>query len=62
MILERIHSVLGDLFCTYRVQQTYVDDYGPWIVVLAAAAFAIISTANILIGYTLGQLIFGRAL
>ena len=45
---------------TFNIQQTYVDENDPWTGILDAAAFAIISTANILIGYTLGQLIFGR--
>ena len=44
----------------FNISQTYVDKYNPWLDILAAAAFAIISTTNRKKCYSLGQLIFGR--
>ena len=39
-IIERIQQVLGNLVRTYNIQETYVDDADPWMVILLAAAFA----------------------
>ena len=45
-ILERIHHALGNLVRTCNIIETYVDKDGPWLDILAAAAFEICSTAN----------------
>ena len=59
-ILERIHVVLGNIVQKYKIKDTYrYEDY-PWLVILAAAVFKILSTTNRLKGYSLGQLVFGR--
>ena len=42
--------------------QTYVDGDDPWMVILVAAVFEIISTTNRQKGYSLGQLIFVRGM
>ena len=45
-ILERVCQVLGNLVRTCNINQTYVDEDDPCLVVLAAEAFKILSTAN----------------
>ena len=60
-ILECIQRVIGNLVRTYNIKDTYVDEDGPWLVILAAsAALIIISTSNRLKGYSLGKLVFGN--
>ena len=59
-ILERIRQVIGNLVRHCNFTQTYVDKYYPWLEILAASEFAILSTKNWLKGYSLGQLVFGR--
>ena len=59
-ILERIHHILGNLVQTYHIKETYVEEYDPWLGILAVAAFEILSTENSLKGYIPGQLLFGR--
>ena len=59
-ILERIHSVFGNLLWAYNIKDTYVDKDDPWSGILAPAIIEIISTKNRLKGYTLVQLVFGN--
>ena len=59
-ILESIHQVLGDLVRTYTIKDAYIYEDDPWLVILAAAAFTILSTEIRLKGYCPGQLVFGR--
>ena len=59
-VLELIHQVLGNLVRTCNITQTYVDKDDPWSGILAAEAFTILSTTNVMKGYSPGQLIFGR--
>ena len=59
-ILERIHQVLGNIFCTFNIQQTYVDKDDPCTDILDAAAFAILSTTSRKKGYSPVLLIFVR--
>ena len=40
-ILEWIHQVLGNLVHTFNIKETYAEKDDPWLVILAAAAFAI---------------------
>ena len=58
--MEQIFQILENLVRTCNITKTYVDKYDPWSGILAAAAFEIISTTNILKGYSPGQLVFGR--
>ena len=45
-ILERIHQVQGNLVRTFNIQYTYVDENDTWTGILAASAFAILSTTH----------------
>ena len=45
---------------TFNITETYVDEDDPWLGILAASSFAIISTTNRLKGCSLGQLVFFR--
>ena len=59
-ILEIIHQVLGKLVCTYNIQETYVDDADPWMGILSAAAFVVISMYHTTKGKSPGQIVFGQ--
>ena len=59
-ILERLHSVLGNLVRTYNLQGNYLDKDDPWMVIISVTVFTIRSTVHTLKGYTPGQLIFGQ--
>ena len=54
-ILEWINQVIVNIVQNYNIIQTYLDKDDPWLVVLAVAAFEIISTTNRLKGYSLDQ-------
>ena len=58
-ILERINHVLGNLVQTFNIIETYVDKYDPLSVILASEGFVIISTTNMLKGFSPVQLVFG---
>ena len=45
---------------TYKIKEYFKDKDGPWLGILAAAEFSIISISNGLKGYSIGQLIFGH--
>ena len=45
---------------TCNITQNYVDKHEPWLSILSAAAFAILSTTNRLEGYSPVQLVFVR--
>ena len=55
LILEIFESFLGNFVRIYNIKYTYTDKYGPWMDILAAASFVIISTEGRLKGYTMGQ-------
>ena len=38
-IMERVHKDLGNLLCSYNLQETYVDDAYLWKGTLETAAF-----------------------
>ena len=59
-VLERIHQVIGSIMRDFNISQTYVDKNDQWMGILAAAAFAILSTTNRQKSYIPGKLIFGR--
>ena len=59
-LLEQIHQVLENLVRNYNISHTYVYKNNPWLGILTAAYFSIISTTNRQNFYSLGQLIFGR--
>ena len=45
-VLEQIHQALGNLVQIFNISQTNVEEDDLWLVILAAAAFAIFSTNN----------------
>ena len=51
---------MGNLVQTSYIGKTYIDKYEPWSGILAAAVFAIISTANRSKFYSTRQLLFCR--
>ena len=59
-IFERNLQFLGNLLWTCNITKTYVDENNPWSIILAAAAFSILSTKNRLKFYSLVQLLLGR--
>ena len=44
---------------TFNIKETYVEEDDPWSGILAAAAFTICQTTNMLKGYRPHQLVFG---
>ena len=38
---KKIHSIFGNLVCTYNIKDTYLDKDYLWSVILAAAVFSI---------------------
>ena len=59
-VSERIHQVLQNLVRTFNISQPHVEKIDLWTVILAAAAFVIISSTNRLKCYSPGQLVFER--
>ena len=60
-VLERIHQVLRNLVHTLNIStQTYIDKNDPWMGILDAAEFEILSTTNGQKGHSPGQLIIVR--
>ena len=53
--IERINQVLGNLVCTYILQEIYVDDADPFMGILNAASFAVQSTYHRKKEKSLGQ-------
>ena len=60
VVLERIHRIIGNLLRNFNISHTYVDKDDPWLGILAAAEFSIISTTNRQKVYSPVQFIFGR--
>ena len=60
VILEQIHCVIGNLVQNCNITQTYVEENGPWSVILEASAFPIPSTTNMLKVCSPFLLVFGR--
>ena len=44
---------------TFNIKETFVDEDDPWSGILAAVAFTICQTTNMLKGYRPRQLLFG---
>ena len=59
MILERIQQVLEKLVRKFNIKETYIDKYDLWLVISAAAAFLVLSTANRLKYCIPEKLVFG---
>ena len=59
-IIEIIYQVLGNLVCTYNLQETYVDEADPWMGILATAAFAVQITYHWTKQKSPGKLVLGQ--
>ena len=59
-IIEKIHQVLGNLIRTYNLQETYVNDADPWMIILTAESVAVRSMYHSVKVKIPGQLVFGR--
>ena len=44
----------------FNIKEKYVDEYDLWLVILSESAFTFRSTVNILKGYSLVKIVFGR--
>src|SRR5210317_1943070 len=59
-IVERVHQVIGNIICTFELEDNYLDKTDPWKGILSATAFAVRSTFHTTLRKTSGQLVFGR--
>jgi transposase InsO family protein len=59
-IMERVHQVIGNIICTFELQDNYLDEEDPWKGILSATAFTVRSTYHTTLQKTPGQLVFGR--
>ena len=55
-----IHQKLGDLLCTYNLQEIYVYDADPLMGILAAESLSEQSTYHIIKGKSSVHLVFGQ--
>ena len=55
-IKKIIHQVLGNLVSTYNLQETYVDDADPWMVILTAPASTVRYTYHMTQGKNYGPI------
>ena len=60
VILERVHQTIGNILCTFKVQNMEQDDEFPWNGILASTMFTLRATVHITTQYIPAQLIFGR--
>ena len=59
-ILERVHQTIGNILCSFKVQNMELDDENPWDGILASTMFALRATVHTTTQYTSAQLICGR--
>ena len=59
-ILERIYSFLDNFVWTYNIKDIHIYEDDPRPVIIVASLLLNLPNANMLKGFTLGQLIFGR--
>ena len=58
MILEFIPAVIGNLARIYNIEYNCIDKDDPWLGILVATSFVILSNENRLKYYSLGKLVF----
>src|SRR5687768_9401321 len=58
-IVEWIHQVIGNIIRTFDLEANYLDNDDPWRGILAATAFADVSTYYTTVQKMPGQLVFG---
>ena len=57
-MLERVHQTIGNILCTFRIQNMVLDDKNLWDGLLASTMFALRATVHTTTQYTPVQLIF----
>eukprot|EP00957_Ditylum_brightwellii_P056258 4264197-Ditylum_brightwellii.AAC.1 len=59
-IVERIHQTIGNMFHTFCVHSTKLDEEDPWLGILGAVIFATRATIHSTSRAIPAQLVFGR--
>jgi transposase InsO family protein len=59
-IVERVHQVIGNIICSFELENNYLDGNDPWKGIPSVTAFAVQSTFHTTLQNTPGQLVFGR--
>ena len=55
-----LHQTLGNIICSFELQDNYLDQDDPWKGVLSVVTYAICATYHTTTQKTPGQLVFGR--
>ena len=45
-ILERVHQYIGNILCTFKIQDMVLDDDNPWDGILTSTMFGIRATVH----------------
>ena len=59
-ILERVHQRIGNILCTFIVQNIVMGDKNLWDIILVSTMFIIRATVHTNAQYTPAQLVFGH--
>ena len=59
-IIERIHQTIGNILCTFCIQESQLDNDDPWSGILDATMFATRATINTTLKATPMQLLSSR--
>jgi hypothetical protein len=57
-MVEWVRQVIGNIICTFELENNYLDENDPWKGILSATAFAVQSTFHTTLQNTPGQLEF----
>ena len=44
--VERVHQTIGNIICTFNIQETDLDNENPWERILSSTMFAILSMVH----------------
>jgi hypothetical protein len=58
--VHRVHQTLGNMICTYELENFEFDYNDPWSQILANCAWTIRSTVHSILNATPAQIMFGR--
>jgi hypothetical protein len=58
--VERVHQTLGNMICTYELENFEFGYNDPWSQILADCAWLIHSTGHSILDATPAQIVFGR--
>ena len=59
-IVERLHQTIGNIICTFKMQEMDLDNENTWEGIVSSTMFAIRSTVLTAKQHTPSQLVFGR--